>query len=74
MKHTGKMTKTIDKQTYEVSAQNKNITYIPRSRSETVNVLKTFVLNECGKCWQFEDQRIATLKKTYLKELCEKLR
>ena len=74
MKRIGKLTKTIDKQTYEVTTENKNITHIPRSRSETVNVLKAFVMNECGKCWQFENSKIATLKKTYLRELCEKLK
>lgn len=69
-----KLTRTIGHQTYEVQWGNDRIFELPRTKKERLQALKTFVLKECNKCWQFEDPRISTLKKEFLHELIEGLK
>ena len=73
VKSAGRLTRTIGHQTYEVRHGDDRICHIPKSKVERLQLLKTFVLKECGKCWAFEDPRITTLKKQYLHELIEGL-
>ena len=72
-KTVGKLKKKVGKQEYEVVWGNQNVCYVPPTKKERLSVLKTFVMKECNKCWQFEDSRISTLKKQYLHELLESL-
>lgn len=72
IKRTGKLTRKIDNQEFDVEWKNDSIFHIG-TKSQAIKNLKTFVLKECGKCWQFEDRRVATLKREYLRELLDVL-
>ncbi len=73
-KSTGKLTRKIGHQIYDVGNKSDNILYIPKSKSERLRMLRTFVLKECNKCWVFEDPRISTLKREFLYELVDGLK
>lgn len=72
-KSVGKLTRKIDRQEYDVTHKEKNICHIPTSKKETVKMLRTFVFNECGKCWSQLPAPVATLKRQFLREMMEKL-
>ena len=74
VKSAGRLTRKIGHQEYEIRHGDDRICHIPKSKVERLQLLKTFVLKECGKCWAFEDPRISTLKKQYLHELVEGLK
>lgn len=69
----GKLTRKIDKQEYDVTHKEKNICHIPTSKKETVEMLRTFMFNECEKSWRNMPREVATLKRQFLHELTEKL-
>lgn len=73
MKSTGKLTRKIGKQEFEVTSSNKDIFQLPASKKERLDMLKTFVTKECGRCWATMDSRVATLKRQYLYELLDKI-
>ena len=73
VKSAGRLTRKIGHQEYEVRHGDDRILHIPKSKAERLQILKAFVMKECGKCWAFEDPRISTLKKEYLHELIEGL-
>lgn len=72
-KSVGKLTREIDKQVYEVNFKDRNVCHIPANKKETVKMLRTFVFNECGKCWSQLPAPVATLKRQFLREMIEKL-
>lgn len=72
-KSVGKLTRKIDKQVYEVNFKDRSICHVPANKKETVKMLRTFVFNECNKCWQTLPAPVATLKRQFLTELTEKL-
>ena len=63
------MTRVIDKQEYEVQWGNDRIFEFPRSKKERLQMLKDFVMMECGKTWATQNQKVSTLKKQLLREL-----
>ena len=71
-KTVGKLTRKIGSQEFDVGWKDNNIFHLG-TKSQVIKNLKTFVLKECNKCWQFEDKRVATLKREYLRELIENL-
>lgn len=71
-KSAGKLKRKIGNQEFDVEWKNDNIFHIG-TKSQAIKNLKTFVLKECNKCWQFEDRRVATLKREYLRELLDVL-
>ena len=73
MKSTGRLTRKIGKQVFEVTSSNNDIFHIPASKKERLDMLKAFVTKECGRCWATMDSRVATLKRQYLNELLDKL-
>lgn len=74
VKSVGRLTRKIGHQEYEVRHGDDRILHVPKSKAERLQILKAFVLKECNKCWQFEDVRISTLKREYLRELIDGLK
>ena len=74
VKSAGRLTRKIGHQEYEVRHGDDRICHIPKSKVARLQMLKAFVLKECNKCWQFEDVRISTLKREYLRELIDGLK
>lgn len=71
-KSAGKLKRKIGNQEFDVEYKDNNIFHLG-TKKERINNLKLFVLKECGKCWQFENKKVATLKIEYLRELLDSL-
>lgn len=74
VKSVGRLTRKIGHQEYEIRHGDDRILHVPKSKAERLQILKAFVLKECNKCWKFEDVRISTLKREYLRELIDGLK
>lgn len=72
-KSVGKLTRKIDKQEYDVTYKDRSICHVPANRKEALNLLRTFVTNECSKYWRTLPAPVATLKRQFLREMMEKL-
>lgn len=72
-KSTGRLTRKIDKQEYDVNFKDRSICHVPANKKETVKMLKTFMFNECNKYWRTLPAPVATLKRQFLTEMIEKL-
>ena len=65
----------IDNQDFETDSTHKNNIFAVNSRHKTeiIKNLQQYVYRECNKCWQMLPREVATLKRRYLKELCDAL-
>lgn len=65
----------IDNQDYETDCTHRNNIFDVNARHKTENIqkLREYVYRECNKSWSQLPRHIATLKRRYLKELCDAL-
>lgn len=65
----------IDNQDFETDCTHRNNIFDVNARHKTENIqkLREYVYRECNKSWSQLPRHIATLKRRYLKELCDAL-
>lgn len=66
--------KEIDGRRYAIDATHDGIFDINnKRRKENIYKLKAFVIKECYAYWATQPRELSTLKKEYLRELCNSL-